>query len=421
MSGSRALAVALLTGVTTTTAPAILAAEITSSATYDVEHVDIEGNAGTAPETFYELLPRPLPTRMTGDEAIEFRRRVKNLALFDAVDLEPIPNGLRLRVRHKATISPIVDLSTGKTLRDSKVTLGAVEHDIDGHATRVGGKASYSERGFNFALWLHQHPYRPRRWVFETEIYYAGSGFRFEDTSGGARWHRNRFGGELEGLSPAWYGTHFRYETKLNVYREHLTVFEGSAPANGTYVGLSSEFTYDRFTFHDLTPSGFRAWIEARPGVFIGPAQARHEGRFKLRAAVVLAEYTGIVGFLSASILNGGNPNHSVLLGSQQGVRGLPDALYRNRAQSFVNLELRQAISLGKRWYVQAVAFTDAAVFDPMDAAGRPTGWTTAWSTGAGIRVLPTALVDTLLRVDLSRLHHPTGAWLVQFGINQYI
>lgn len=395
--------------------------EIDASSSFEVEHLDIEGNAGTAPETFRELLPRPLPTRMTGAEVIEFRRRVKNLALFDAVELEPTPRGLRLRVRHKASISPIVDLSTGKTLRDSKVTLGAVEHDIDGHATRVGGKASYGERGLNFAVWLHQHPYRPRRWAIESEVYYAGAGFRFDEAAGGARWHRNRFGGELEGLSPALYGTQLRYEIKLNAYVERVTVLEGRAPPDGTYVGVSSELTYDRYTFHDLTPSGFRVWLEGRPGVFIGPGQARHEARFKVKVALAIAEYTGFVGFSSTSLLNAGNPNHSALVGSQQGVRGLPDALYRNRAQSFVNLELRQAISLGKRWYLQGVAFTDAAVFDPMDAGGRATGWTTAWSTGAGVRVLPTALVDTLLRIDCSRLHYPTGAWFVQFGINQYI
>jgi hypothetical protein len=37
------------------------------------------------------------------------------------------------------------------------------------------------------------------------------------------------------------------------------------------------------------------------------------------------------------------------------------------------------------------------------------------------VRLLPTALVDTLLRVDGSRLHYPFGAWFAQFGITQYI
>jgi hypothetical protein len=388
---------------------------------YEVDHLELEGIAGTDEQTFHELLPRPLPAVFSGTEVVEFRRRVKNLALFDAVDVEPVTRGLRVRVRHKATISPIVDFSTGKTLADSKGTLGAVEHDIDRHATRLGGKATYGERGLNFAVWLHQHQYRPRKWAVETEVYYAGSGFRFESDAGATRWHRNRFGGELEFLSPALYGTRFRYELKLNVYREQIAAIEGPAPPNGVYLGLAQEFTYDGYTFDDLTPSGVRASVELRPGVFVGAAQARHEVRLKAKGAVKLAEYTALVAFFGSALLNTGNPNHSALLGSQQGVRGLPDAFFRNRAQAYVNVELRQGISLGKRWYVQAVGFGDAAVFDPMDAAGDVTGWERAWSTGVGARLLPTALVDTLLRVDVSRLHEPIGAWLVQFGINQYI
>lgn len=391
------------------------------SRVYDVDRLELEGNASTSPATFHELLPRPLPATMTGAEIAEFRRRVKNLALFDAVDVEPGGAVLRVRVRHKATISPIVDFSTGKTLSDTKVTLGAIEHDLDGHATRLGGKASYSDRGLNFAVWLHQHPFRPRSWAMETEIYYAGSGFRFEGASAGTKWHRNRLGGEIEALSPSWYGTRLRYEFKLNAYREQLTADTGPAPPDGTYLGTASEFTYDRYTFHDLTPTGFRGIVELRPGIFVGAAQPRHEVRVKAKGAVAFGEYTALVAFASGSLVNSGNPNHSALLGSQVGVRGLPDALYRNQAQSFANVELRHALSLGKRWYLQGVVFTDAATFRPMDARGRPTEWLGALSTGAGLRLLPTALVDTLLRVDGSRLHYPFGAWFVQFGINQYI
>lgn len=391
------------------------------SQTYELERIELEGNASTAPATFRELLPRPLPARMSGPEIVEFRRRVKNLALFDAVDVEPSGGVLRVRVRHKTTISPIVDFSTGKTLSDTKVTLGAIEHDLDGHATRLGGKASYSERGLNFAVWLHQHPFRPRSWAMETEVYYAGSGFRFEGADVGTKWHRNRLGGEIEALSPSWYSTRFRYEFKLNAYREQLSVNTGPAPPDGTYLGTASEFTYDRYTFHDLTPTGFRGIVELRPGIFVGAAQPRHEARVKAKGALAFGEYTVLVAFASGSLVNSGNPNHSALVGSQQGVRGLPDALYRNQAQSYANVELRHALSLGKRWYLQGVVFSDAATFRPMDARGRPTEWLGALSTGAGLRVLPTALVDTVLRIDGSRLHYPFGAWFVQFGINQYI
>ena len=122
----------------------------------------------------------------------------------------------------------------------------------------------------------------------------------------------------------------------------------------------------------------------------------------------------------NTSAVNGGNPNHSALLGSQAGVRGLPDSFYRNRAQAYANLELRHAIEVAPRWYVQGVLFTDAAVFEPMNPSGSATSSMSAWSTGAGLRLLPTALVDTLLRADVARIHHPVTTWFAQFGINQY-
>jgi hypothetical protein len=412
-------AVAVAAPATEAHAKPTAVAMIEESRSYPVDELSIEGLEPTEPVTVDELLPRPLPTTMTGTEILELARRIKNLALFDRVEVEPVGRTLHIRLDHKASISPIFDLSTGKTLRDSKTTVGAVHNDIDGHATRLGVKASYSERGLNFSLWLFQHPYRPRRWTGEYEVYYQGSGFRFEGED--TEWHRNRFGGEVELLSPFAYGQHFRYEFQINAYRETLSVREGLVPPDGTYVGTASEFIYDRYTWNDLTPSGFRSVLELRPGVFVGPDQARHEVRAKTIAAAKLAESTALVAFTSASAVNLGNPNHAALLGSVLGVRGLPDSLYRNHIQAFANVELRQALPLGKRWFLQGVAFTDVAGFLPMNARGEAASWLFGWSTGMGLRVLPTALVDTLLRLDAARLHYPFGGWLVQFGINQYI
>lgn len=396
-------------------------ADVDPVATYAVDAVRSEGLERTEPETITELLPRSLPTELTGAEIVEFRRRIKNLALFDQVDVEPEARTLVVRVRRKFTISPIADLSTGKTLADSKVTLGAVQHDVDGHGTRLGGKGSYSERGFNFVVWLYEHPYRPRRWAREHEVYYAGSGFRFEGADAENKWHRNRLGVEVEFLSPSLYTTKWRYEFQLNAYQETLTAASGPAqPHDGTYLGTTSEFVYDRYTWNDLTPKGFRAALELRPGIFVGPAEPRHEIRLKAIAGLPLGDKTVLMFNASASAVNGGNPNHSTLLGSQAGVRGLPDSLYRNRSQAFANLEIRHAVEIARRWYVQGVLFTDAAIFEPMDARGSATPEMTAWSTGAGLRLLPTALVDTLLRADVARIHHPLTAWFAQFGINQY-
>lgn len=395
--------------------------DVDPSATYAIEAVRSEGLERTDPETITELLPRGLPASFSGAELVELRRRIKNLALFDQVDVEPEGKTLVVRVRRKFTISPIVDLSTGKTLADSKVTLGAVQHDLDGHGTRLGGKASYSERGLNFTAWLYEHPYRPRSWAREQEIYYAGSGVRFEGADAGHKWHRNRFGAEVELLSPSLYTTKWRYEFQLNAYQETLTAASGpSQPRDGTYLGTASELVYDRYTWNDLTPKGFRGSLELRPGVFVGAAEPRHEARLKVIAGVPLGSKTVLMFNANASAVNGGNPNHSALLGSQAGVRGLPDSLYRNRSQVYGNLELRHALEIAHRWYLQGVLFTDAAVFEPMNARGSVTSGLSAWSTGAGLRLLPTALVDTLLRADLARIHTPLSTWFVQLGINQY-
>lgn len=396
-------------------------AEIDRDARYPVDALVSEGLERTSPETITELLPRPLPDTLSGAELVELRRRIKNLALFDVVEVSPEGRTLFVRVRRKFTVSPILDLSTGKTLADSKITLGAVENDIDGHGTRLGGKASYSERGLNFTAWLYEHPYRPHVWAREQEIYYAGSSFRFEGADASHKWHRNRFGAEMELLSPSFYATRWRYELQLNAYQETLTTAEGpSQPRDGTYLGTTSEIIYDRYTWNDLTPRGSRSAIEFRPGVFVGPAEPRHEVRVKTLAGVPLSEHTVVMLNAQASAVNGGNPNHSVLLGSQSGVRGLPDSLYRNRAQAYANLELRAAVEIARRWYVQGVVFSDLAAFEPMNARGKGTTVMSAWSTGAGLRLLPTALVDTLFRVDVARIHTPLEAWFVQLGINQY-
>ncbi len=120
------------------------------------------------------------------------------------------------------------------------------------------------------------------------------------------------------------------------------------------------------------------------------------------------------------AIVNPGDPNHSLLLGSQQGVRGLSDSLYRNFAHAFTNIELRHAFQLARRWFLQPALFTDAAAFQPMNARGDRERWIAGLNTGGGLRLIPTALVNVLLRVDAAWLHLPEPGWLIQGGISQY-
>lgn len=388
-----------------------------------VAALQIEGSDGKDDE-IAELLPRALPTELTDAEVTELTRRIKNLALFDKVEVERRGPLLAISVRRKFALKPIFDFSTGKTLADVSGTIGAVHNDIDGHASRLGLEVGYAERRPRFSISYYEHPYRPRSWQNEYEVYYTGSSFRFEGADTGRSWTRNRLGAEVEFLSPTIYGSRFRFEMQFNAYREVVTDIDspGSfSPRDGTFLCVANEFIFDNYTWNDLTPKGFKAALELRPGAFVGPSEARHELRGRVNAAIPLGERTGIVFYTLGDLLNGGNPNHSVLVGSQEGVRGLPDSLHRNRIATWGNLELRHAIEIATRWYVQGVLFTDAAVFEPMDAGGHATKWVGAWSTGAGLRLLPTALVDTLLRIDGSRLHYPFGAWFVQFGITQYI
>ena len=383
------------------------------------QSVIITGLERTKEETILDLLPRPLPADFTEAELDELKRRIKNLALFDWVEVTPKGSELHINVRRKTTLVPVLGLSTGKTLSDTTVTLGFVEYDIAGSATRLRVQGSYNERGPNVLASLTQHPYSPNRWATEYQLSYTNSGFRFE--SGADTWTRHRFGGLVELISPFKYGSRLQFEIALIPYYELSAPSAGSsAPNSGFHFGGLFEAIYDAYRWDDLEPSGYRLVAELRPGIFSGTGVFRGETRLKALTSVVPWPRAAFLVNANLALTNTGNANHSLLVGSQQGVRGLSDSLYRTFAQAFVNAELRYAIQIYQRWYVQPVAFVDAAIFNSMDAVGNPTYWRPALSTGLGLRVVPTGLVHTLLRVDGSRLFFPTESWFIQGGITQY-
>ena len=134
----------------------------------------------------------------------------------------------------------------------------------------------------------------------------------------------------------------------------------------------------------DLVPRGYVVEIEGVPGVVVPSGERRHLATVSFSAAVALgtrsvlairSEWAGVVG---------GNVNHSVTLGSLEGVRRLADTNYRNRQQAFANLEQRSALRLAERWALQGVAFSDGAVFEQMDADGRVSPWASAAGAGVG-------------------------------------
>ena len=385
-----------------------------------LDSIEVQGLKRTKKSAISDLLPHPLPAEYSESDIQEFSRRVKNLRLFDRVKIRVEQSQLVVDVRPKVTLAPIIDLSTGKTLLDSKLTLGLIEHNIDGKASRLFGEVSYKQRGFNFSLGYAQNPYVPTRWAQEYIVSYTGAGFRFEEDN--KDWVRHRLGGLAEIISPLAYSHGLQLEFALIPYYEWNVSDEEAtevAPPRGMYLGGLAELIYDAYKWDDLAPEGLKMVFELRPGYF-SAGELRGEARFKLLASKALNERTALMIYQHIAVVNSGNANHSLLLGSQHGVRGLSDSFYRNVAHSYSNVELRHAIRLRNRLYLQGVAFTDAAIFLPMARDGSLTTWKGAVSSGGGLRLLPTSMVDFLLRVDVARLFVPEPSWFFQVGINQY-
>ena len=385
---------------------------------FRIEETHIEGAKRTRPDAILDLLPRPLPADYTDAEIHEFERRIRNLSLFDRVTVAVRDKTLVIEVQEKFTLAPILNFTSGSSPRDLNATGGLVEYNIDGGATALGALFNYSQRGPNVEVWLSQHAYSPNRWAKEIKGAYLNNGIRFADSS--TTWHRRRMGGEFEFKAPFWYGSPLRFEFVAEVYCEEIEEAKGTSPPNGTYVGLIPELTWDQYHWHDLVPKGYRVSVELRPGYFLGPNQNRHEGRIKFLQGIPLGDMTVLMINATAEAVNAGNANHSLLLGSQAGIRGLSDNLFRNHAQTYVNVELRHAIQLAPRWAIQFVGFSDLGLFQSFTEDGKVKSWRGAVNAGGGLRLVPTFLSNTLLRVDYARLMEPIPNTLIQVGITQY-
>lgn len=386
-----------------------------------IHTLKISGVLLTKEDTIQRLLPRPLPSQFTRAEIEEFERRIRNLSLFDRVNVAAHDGNMAVDVQEKFTLSPILSFTSGTSVKDLNATAGLVEYNLGGTGTQIGGQFNYSQRGPNVDVWISEHAYRPDRWAKEVKGSYSSNGIRFADST--ATWTRNRFGGEFEIKRPFSYGSPLRYEVVAKIYRELVQdqTGTGARPPDGYYVGLIPEVTWDRYHWHDLVPSGYRIALELRPGYFFGANQPRHEVRVRYLQGIPLTPMTVLMlNTVAEAVNNSRNPNHSLLLGSITGVRGLSDNLYRNRAQTYMNVELRHAIRLAPRWALQGVLFSDFGAFQPFTEEGSQREWAGTVNVGAGIRVVPTFLANTLLRVDFAQLLAPSPNSLIQVGITQY-
>ncbi len=399
----------------------VLAAHgIAEGETVSISAVHIEGLVHTEQGTILRLLPRPLPAEFTGTEIEEFERRVRNLSLFDRVQVTRDGPTLSVDAQEKITLAPILNFTSGSSVKDLNATVGLVEYNLFGTGTQLGGQFNYSQRGPNVDLWLSQHAFEPDRWAKEIKGSYNVNGIRFADST--STWTRNRIGTELELKGPYDYRSPLRYEVVLKVYRELVEDLKADRrPPDGYYVGLIPELTWDQYHWHDLVPSGYRIALELRPGFLFGANQQRHEAKVRYLHGIPLGSTTVLMlNSVAEAVNNSGNPNHSVLIGSITGVRGLSDNLYRNRAQAYTNLELRHAISIAPRWAVQGVLFSDFGTFQSFTEEGRLHHWQGTVNVGTGLRIIPTFLSNTLLRVDVAHLFSPSHNTLLQIGITQY-
>lgn len=407
-------------GHLTTVTSALAANGIADGETIWIDAVHIEGLIHTKQDTILRLLPHPVPAEFTSAEVEEFERRVRNLSLFDHVQVTREGRSVTIDAQEKITLAPILNFTSGSSMQDLNATVGLVEYNLFGAGTQLGGQFNYSQRGPNVDLWLSQHAFEPERWAQEIKGSYNVNGIRFADSA--STWTRNRVGGELELKGPYRYGSPLRYEVVLKVYRELVEDMNGARrPPDGYYVGVIPELTWDKYHWHDLVPNGYRMALELRPGFLFGANQPRHEAKLRYLQGIPLGTTTVfMINSVAEAVNNSGNPNHSLLIGSIAGVRGLSDNLYRNRAQAYTNLEFRHAIAVASRWAVQGVLFSDFGTFQSFKEDGTLHGWRGAVNVGTGIRIIPTFLSNTLLRVDAGHLFSPDHNTLVQIGITQY-
>jgi len=386
------------------------------------------------PRVIDEVLPRPAPGCVTAAEVDELERRLWALSLFDDVSVRVTDGALVIAVREKWTLIPSVDLATSRQLRDGFYFASLTEYSFLGRAMEFGGALAWAEREFGGEIWLSEHTQNARRVSVEAGLGSWGSTLLFETQP--EPWSVRRSGFDLGLRLPFRYGSSLRFAVLASGYDERSTgvLPEGLSRA-GWFSGLGGRITYDRWEWHDLTPTGVRLAAEAMPGVFVTELygdrvlQQRHAVTLQATLGAKLARQTVVMVNAVVEGTNPGHPHHSFLIGNVPqwrnlgpigGIRGLPDNVYRDHFHAFANVELRHAFRLAARWFVQLVAFSDGGVVSRSDALGAATQPVAVWSAGGGVRVIPTALSGFVPRVDAGALLAPQQDWFVRFGLSQY-
>ena len=392
-------------------------------ASHFIERVELTGIESTRASTLLELLPRPAPAAYSDAELSEVERRIANLEIFDDVSVQRKPPVLRIKVREKWTLTPSFDLAGGESLADVYVFLGLTEYNLFGSASALAGSIYRERRGFGFSTGYWEHVYRRDRWSWAAEASYSTSGLFFMEGAREDSWYTATAVASVWTTSTPVITDHLRYELGFVYKHEKVEDVIGAVrPPDGHMFGGSMLFTWDAYRWEDLTPIGWSATVDVLPGFFFGPhvPQSRHQADVKLKGALRLAQGLGLLARLEGGVTTRGNANHSLLIGSLRGVRGLPDSFYFNWLQLYLNVELRHAVRLAPRWALQGVLFADGGAFEGITATGARGEANVALSTGVGLRLIPTWLSGLVLRFDVGRVYTPEPAYFYQYGLSQY-
>lgn len=383
--------------------------------------VEIVGLEHTRASTLLELLPRPAPALYTDDELRELERRIANISIFDEVAVTREAAGrVQIRVREKWTLVPSFDLARGTTLEDTYLFAGATEYNVLGSGSMLGVSVYHERRGFGFNISFQEHVYRRNRWSFGGDLSYGTSELRFP---GERAWTSQLAQLYVWTDSTPVLTDRARYEVGAFYKHEAFSEITGDVrPPNGHTIGTSMMFAYDAYQWNDLTPSGYSASLDVQLGVFTGPRipQLRPRAQLMLTGALRFGRNSVLMARVNAATTGRGNANHSLLLGSVEGVRGVEDALYFNWIQAYANVELRHALRILPRWALQGVVFVDAGALERIDAYGGRGQAVAALSGGIGVRVVPTWLYGVVLRFDVARLIAPDSSFFYQYGLSQY-
>lgn len=392
-----------------------------------VDSLELEGFSAVKAVVVDELLPRRLPTCLSEDEQKEFERRLWGLGLFDDVSVTRVGRSLHVRVREKWTLIPIPEVGTAKRLKDSYFSLTLSEANVAGRAVECDVWGAYYQLAWTGEMWCGEHSYHARQPSFEGSAGYSGSGFEF-DTYG---WERRRTEAQFGVRLPFAYGSQWRLSLTLEGYHERLLGdFSPRLAGSGVFFGFGARLTWDRFEWNDLAPAGHRFVVSGHPGVYFrsGNDRPRHTVSSQWLSAFAFGERAVVLLNAVVEGTSAGDPNHSYLLGSVPswrafgigGIRGLADNVHHDALHAYGNLEARGALQLGKRWFLQGVAFVDGGVFRDMDAEGSVQRAQGALGVGGGVRLVPTFLAWLVPRVDAGRALAPTPGWFVLTGLSQY-